>query len=82
MHGAGATGARCRDVVDHIAAGVDAGAFPAIPGDESMYWGTSENCARCDYDSVCPVDRNAQWEAKLEAPEFESHRGLMPADPA
>ena len=28
----------------------------------------SDNCRFCDYDAVCPVDRDAQYEAKVDAP--------------
>ena len=63
--------------MDHIAGGIDAGLFPAVPGEADWYYGTGANCAHCDYDAVCTVDRVAQWETKAESPAFEAFDALF-----
>jgi len=55
---------RFRNVVGLIADGIDAGAFPAIPG-ESIPGGFLK-CSWCDFDSVCPTTRDKQWATKRE----------------
>ena len=75
-----ATAARFAEVVDHIAGGIDAGLFPAVPGEADWYYGTGANCARCNYDSVCTVDRVAQWEIKAESLAFEAFDALFLED--
>ncbi len=71
-----ATEDRFREVVTHIVDGIDAGSFPAVPGEPNQFFGSSHNCRYCDYDAVCPVDRDAQFEAKCDAPEFAAHVAL------
>ncbi|MGZ4798076.1 MAG: PD-(D/E)XK nuclease family protein [Acidimicrobiia bacterium] len=70
--------ARFRDVVGHIVDGIDAGSFPAAPGEFDAYFGSHANCRYCKYDDVCPVDREAQQDAKLGAPELADFRALFP----
>lgn len=42
-------------VVDAVVTGVEAGVFPAVPGeDQGLAW---SNCRYCPYDRVCPSDR-------------------------
>ena len=65
-------------VVDHIADGIDAGTFPAVPGEWNSFFGRSTNCRWCEYDRLCSADRIGQWEAKADAPEFEPFRSLVP----
>jgi hypothetical protein len=76
-----ATEARFREVVGHIVDGIDAGVFPATPGESSWYYGTGEACAYCDYDALCPVDRIGQSERKWEAVEFAPLHALTWAPP-
>ncbi|HYA68829.1 MAG TPA: PD-(D/E)XK nuclease family protein, partial [Acidimicrobiales bacterium] len=54
--------ARFRDVVGTIAAGVDGGAFPGVPG--PMSWRGFEACNYCDFDVVCPSTREREWSRK------------------
>lgn len=70
------TANRFREVVGQIVDGIDGGTFPAAPGEPSWFHGTDENCAYCDFDELCPVDRGAQYDAKESAPEFDVFHDL------
>jgi hypothetical protein len=59
--------ARFNDTLGAILAGVGAGAFPPVPGEEDGRPGRGyDNCAYCDFARVCSTRR---------ADEFESKRG-------
>lgn len=66
------------DVVGRIAAGIDAGCFPAIPGPprENGF----EGCMWCDFDRVCPAGRDRQWAAKRVDPALAPVVELVDAD--
>ncbi|MHB8682602.1 MAG: PD-(D/E)XK nuclease family protein [Acidimicrobiales bacterium] len=70
--------AHFRDVVGRIAMGVEAGAFPGIPGPprETSF----EGCAYCDFDRVCPATRDRQWAAKRGALEVAPVNDLLDAE--
>ena len=72
------TSERFRAVVGQIVEGIDGGIFPAAPGEPSWLHNTEANCAYCPFDDLCPVDRGAQYDAKIDAPELEHFHGLMP----
>jgi hypothetical protein len=74
----GDTEARFGEVVGSIVEGIDHGWFPAVPGEANAFFGSSHNCRHCDFDPVCPVDRDAQFEHKLDAPQFASFAALLP----
>ncbi len=58
---------RFEETLRSVLAGVRAGAFPAVPGEEDSRPGRSfENCAYCDFARLCSTRR---------ADEFESKRG-------
>ncbi len=61
---------RFKDAVSTIASGIEAGVFPAYPGEEEYRGGrpTFANCAYCDFDRVCPTDRDRRWALAAEAP--------------
>ncbi|HEX9682741.1 MAG TPA: PD-(D/E)XK nuclease family protein [Acidimicrobiales bacterium] len=42
--------------------GIHTGRFPARSGPYSWFWGTHENCSFCPFDSICPADRDEEWE--------------------
>ncbi len=44
--------------------GISGGLFPGIPG-EAVGWPrlTFANCRYCDFDRICPTDRQREWEA-------------------
>ncbi|MFN8052846.1 MAG: PD-(D/E)XK nuclease family protein [Acidimicrobiales bacterium] len=60
---------RLVDVVTAIVDGIEAGAFPAVPGEWSIFRNTHENCTYCEFDAVCVRDRGEQAAAKADAPE-------------
>ena len=62
--------ARFLDVVGVIVDGIESGTFPARPGAFDAFFGTHENCGRCDFDRVCPRNRDDHAEAKVDAPEL------------
>jgi ATP-dependent helicase/nuclease subunit B len=70
---------RFRHVIGLIAAGVESGVFPAVPGAAS-FWGGFENCSWCDFDALCPTDRDRQWGRKFGAPVLSPVTDLL-ADP-
>jgi len=80
MHGlrkpAGQVSARLNEVLGHIAGGIRAGAFPAVPGEEDEFYGGFANCRWCDYDRVCPSARDQMWLAKHEAPACRPYEAL------
>ena len=69
---------RFREGVASIAAGINAGLFPANPGPPGRY-GPS-NCQYCDFDSVCPTRRSALWERKKSDPILSEYVQLAEAD--
>jgi hypothetical protein len=61
-------------VVDAVVGGIEAGVFPAVPGeDRGLEWA---NCRFCPYDRVCPADRGQALGRKLAAPELEPLRAV------
>ncbi len=64
---------RLQEVVELISGGVEAGVFPGVPGDEawSPQGPTFEHCAFCDFNSMCPTDRDRRWAAQRSAVEVE-----------
>jgi hypothetical protein len=55
--------------------GIGAGVFPGVPG-EVVGWPrlSYENCKYCDFDRVCPTDRQSEWER------IEQDPALTPID--
>ena len=55
--------ARLREVVTTIATGIEAGVFPGVPGAETFRNGrpTFDQCLHCDFDRLCPSDRDRRW---------------------
>jgi ATP-dependent helicase/nuclease subunit B len=72
------------DAVGHIVDGVDAGWFPAVPGDRDynprVHQETFANCFSCPYDRLCPADRATAWERKLDDPALDGYRALTDAE--
>ncbi len=62
---------RLREVLGGIVEGIDAGHFPANPGEEG--WFGPDNCRRCPFDHLCPPSRVDRWEALHGAPEVASY---------
>jgi len=49
-----------------IMEGIRAGAFPAVSGEESEFYGGFENCSYCDFDRICSRRRDYELAAKIE----------------
>jgi RecB family exonuclease len=62
---------RLREVLSTITNGIEAGAFPGVPGEETYRYRrpTFESCIHCDFDRVCPTDRDRRWALVRDAPE-------------
>ncbi len=53
---------RFEHVVEVITDGIESGAFPGRPGEETTRFGRSfDNCKYCDFDAICPTDRDRGW---------------------
>jgi ATP-dependent helicase/nuclease subunit B len=72
---------RLREVLGHIASGIQTGAFPAVPGEEDEFYGGFDSCRWCDYDRVCPNARDQLWLSKRESPACRPYQALaMPVE--
>ena len=58
------------EVVTAIVDGIEAGVFPAVPGEWDSWRATNHNCVYCDFDPVCPRERGTFSEAKIAAPQL------------
>jgi ATP-dependent helicase/nuclease subunit B len=61
---------RFSDVVTVLVDGVEAGLFPARPGEKN------KNCTFCDFTSMCPGDREVSWAKVRDAAELSSYVNL------
>jgi ATP-dependent helicase/DNAse subunit B len=52
--------------------GIGEGLFPGVPG-SAVSWPhlTFENCKYCDFDRICPTDRQSEWERVKNDPELK-----------
>ena len=49
--------------------GITEGLFPAVPGSATSWPRvTFDNCVYCDFDRICPTDRQREWESVSEDP--------------
>ncbi len=64
---------RFKEVVSTIASGIESGVFPAYPGEEEYRdrRPTFANCRYCDFDRLCPTDRDRRWALAATTPEVE-----------
>ena len=70
---------RFREVLEVIVQGIEAGQFPARPGDDSWLPGvgeTYENCRYCDYDRICPNGRADRWDRVRLDPSLHRYAAL------
>jgi hypothetical protein len=67
---------RFRRVVGKIAGAIAAGCFPGVPG-APVWEGHFKNCLMCDFDELCPVDRDRQWSRKLSDPKLRPVSELL-----
>ena len=58
--------------------GISHGIFPAVPG-EAVGWPrmTFANCRYCDFDRICPTDRQREWEGVRHDPVLEPVEVLL-----
>jgi len=61
---------RFLDVTEAIVDGIESGMFAAQPGEYSTFWGTHDGCSFCDFDRICPRDRDDHQRAMADAPEL------------
>ncbi|HEY6623880.1 MAG TPA: PD-(D/E)XK nuclease family protein [Acidimicrobiales bacterium] len=61
---------RFSEVVTVLVDGVELGLFPARPGEKN------KNCKFCDFQSMCPGDREVSWNKVRDAPELASYVAL------
>jgi len=70
---------RFRHVLGLIARAVDAGAFPGAPG-ATQGDRQFEACRFCDFDRLCPPDRDRQWARKVGSPGLATVADLFDAE--
>lgn len=58
----GALRDRFRRVLAVLADGIGEGRFPARPGEYQWHLGTHSHCGWCEFDAICPRDRDEEWE--------------------
>jgi ATP-dependent helicase/nuclease subunit B len=63
-----------------IASGIAGGVFPANPGKEDFH--SFESCRYCDYDRICPSDRDRAWQRLQHAPALRGYLELSTPPPA
>ena len=56
--------ARAVEVIASIAQGIEQGVFPAVPAERNDFFRSFENCRYCDFDRLCPRDRDVTFDAK------------------
>jgi hypothetical protein len=59
-----------------IVAGIKAGSFPAVSGEDDEFYGKFKNCKFCDYDRICSRRRDLETAAKEEDPDVVAWRGV------
>ena len=62
---------RVKEGITTIASGIKGGIFPANPGSPDR--GSFANCHYCDFDSLCPPQRDRHWERKKSHPLLERY---------
>jgi hypothetical protein len=72
---------RFLEVVTAIADGIEAGHFPAEPGEWNIFRNTHSACVHCDFDRLCPHDRGDMAEVKLRDPVLRGRAVLTHYDP-
>ena len=70
------------ETISRVADGIGGGIFPARPGKavfvpDGAPGSGFENCLYCDFDRICPVNRDRMWDAKREDDAMSGYRGLV-----
>ena len=66
---------RFTEVAAMIVSGIRRGVVPAHPGKPGNRG--PENCTYCDFDRICPSNRERLWERKRSAPGMEPYAALL-----
>ena len=73
---------RATEAMGLIISGIESGAFPGVPGDLDTRPGkTFDNCQHCDFDRLCPADRDRRWSTVRESPIVAPVVALKEAEP-
>lgn len=57
-----------RETLRVLVDAVGEGLYPARSGSHDWFLGTNENCGYCDFNGICPADREEEWERVRAAP--------------
>jgi hypothetical protein len=60
--------------VGRVVSAINQGIFPAIPGPPDQSGGP-QNCRYCDFDRICPSNRDVLWDRKQAAPLIQEALG-------
>ncbi len=71
---------RTEEVLELLVGTVAAGCFPFHPGAPRQ--NTFEHCSCCDFDSVCPTEREVLWQVARAAPPLAGYVGLVELETA
>jgi RecB family exonuclease len=66
------------EILRDIDGGARAGCFPQVPGEYREHFGSYANCGFCDYDSLCPANRDVVTAWKRDSPARVPHNALTP----
>jgi RecB family exonuclease len=69
---------RFHKMIEIIASGIEQGLFPANPGSAEN---PLENCGYCDFDRICPANRDLIWEQKSQSGEVAHYLKLRDLEP-
>jgi ATP-dependent helicase/nuclease subunit B len=74
---------RATDALGLIVSGIESGAFPGVPGElDTAPGGTFDNCRFCDFDRLCPTDRDRRWSTVQASPTVSPVVALKEDPPA
>lgn len=66
---------RTREVLTLLASTVGSGSFPCRPGEPRQE--SFEHCSWCDFDRICPLERDILWRVARTAPALAGYVGLV-----
>lgn len=71
--------ARLDEVLGTLVSTIASGCYPQHPG--PRIWGGFDNCTRCDFRQLCPLDRDRFWERAREVPAIAGYARLAGGEP-
>ena len=69
---------RLHETLEVMVEGIEGGIFPGRPGKSDR--GSFDNCRYCDFDAVCPSQRDREWERVRHTPELADYVALSEGD--